>query len=97
MGSWKLKNWPDLDKFCTSVPNVLEIISFTNCPVWLFFNKYAYERTFEVTWVREATWISRTCTLKQSVRQIFETSNVTCFSFHVLYASSSDFQSYYSF
>ena len=35
----------------------------------------------------------RKCTLKQSVRQIRKASNVTCFSFHVLYPSSYDFKS----
>ena len=35
----------------------------------------------------------RKCTLKQSVRQILKASNVTWFSFHVLYPSSYDFKS----
>ena len=37
------------------VRDVLEIINFTNCRTWLFFNKYAQEHTFSVSWVREAT------------------------------------------
>ena len=30
-------------------------INFTNYPTWWFFNKYAHEQTFSVSWVRETT------------------------------------------
>ena len=44
-----------LEKSRTCVRDMLEIINFTNCLTWLFFNKYVHEHTFLVSWVREAT------------------------------------------
>ena len=44
-----------LDKSRTRVRDVLEIIYFTSCHTWLFFNKYAHENTCSVSWVHEAT------------------------------------------
>ena len=46
---------PGLDKSRTCVPEVLEIINFTNCRTRLFFNKYVYEHIFSIYWIREAT------------------------------------------
>ena len=65
---------------------------------WLFFDKYAHKLAFSGSWARETTLEIRcTCTLKQFVRQIPKTSNVTWFSFYVLCNSSYDFKSSYSF
>ena len=36
---------------CVCIRDVLGIINFTNCHAWLFFNKYAHEHTFSVSWV----------------------------------------------
>ena len=43
-----------LDKWCTCLRFVLEIINFTNCHTWLFSNKYVHGHNFSVSWVREA-------------------------------------------
>ena len=80
------------------VPAYVTDSSFTNCRTLLFFNKYAHEHTFSVSWVREAT-------LKNYVHVYFETicpsdvktNDETCFSFHVLCPSSYKIKSYYSF
>ena len=48
------KSRAGLDKSRTYVRDVLRIINFINCRTWLFFNKYAYEHAFSVSWVREA-------------------------------------------
>ena len=73
---------PGLDKSRTCVPEVLEIINFTNCCTRLFF-------IFQFTeYMKQLQEIRRTCTLKQSLRQFLKTNNVTCFSFHVLCPSS---------
>ena len=60
--------------------DLLEIMNFTNCCIWLFFNKYALKHTFNsVLWACEATFTCNqqytcryTCTLKQSVHQILK-------------------------
>ena len=37
--------------------DLLEIMNFTNCCIWLFFNKYALKHTFNsVLWACEATF-----------------------------------------
>ena len=33
---------------------VFLLLTFTNCRTWLFFNKYAHENIFSVSWVLEA-------------------------------------------
>ena len=48
-------------------------------------------------YVKELYEIRHTCTLKQSVRQILKTNNMTGFSFHVLCPLFYDFKSCYSF
>ena len=40
---------PGLDKSRTNTRDVLEIIHFTNCCSWLFFNKDVHEHTFSVS------------------------------------------------
>ena len=42
------------EKLRTCVRDMLEIMNFTNCRIWLFFNRYTLEHTFSVSWVREA-------------------------------------------
>ena len=44
-----------LDKSQMCICSILEIKNLTNCCTWLFFNKYAHEHTFSVSWVCEAT------------------------------------------
>ena len=48
------KSRAGLDKSCMYVRDVLKIINFINYRTWLFFNLYANEHAFSVSWVREA-------------------------------------------
>ena len=48
-------------------------------------------------YVKQLQEIRHTFILKQFVRQILKTNDVTCFSFYVLCPSSYDFKSCYSF
>ena len=45
----------ELDNSNTCIRYILQIINFTNCSTWLFFNKYTHENIFSVPWVHEAT------------------------------------------
>ena len=90
--------YTSLDKSRTWVRDVLEIKNFTICRIDYFLRSTLTNTLFQFPdYVKHLSEIRRTCTLKQSVRQILKTNNVTCFSFRVLCPSSHDSKSYYSF
>ena len=47
-------SWQGLDKSCSYVPSILEIVNFTNCHFWSSFNEYVHKHMFLISWEREA-------------------------------------------